>query len=171
MKLSDLKRKLDGYNFELLHGIMETGGIHDPELPVSERFNYSIENPNEIFCTSILQMGYKNEIFGIVGIIVEDAELLRFKPHDCGRQEMDTKDQIISVIDPAEIAKYLDSYDINSGAPYCDICISDVQWGNVFINFHDYRYPSHWVEAVISAKNHNKSIEIIDQDWKLTLVK
>lgn len=169
MKLSDLKRKLDGYNFELLHGIMETGGIHDPELPVSERFKFSIDNPKEIFCTSIFRMGYVNEIFGIVGIIVKDAELLRFTADDCGRRSYQTISQIKSVIDPNKVALYLESY--KRGVPkYCDFCITDVEWGDVLINFHNGCHPPHWVEAVNSARSYNKSIQIVDLNWQLAFV-
>jgi hypothetical protein len=170
MKLSDLKRELNGYNFELLHGIGPEGGLDGVKRPIIDRFKYCFNNTNLIFDTSIFRIGFQNGIYSNIGLIVADAELLRFSTGDGGRLGSQDVDAITKPIKIDDIKTYLDSYSTGNPPQYCEFCINNVVWGDIFIDKHELVTPGRWKHAYSAANLKDKRVYEIHLDWQLTLV-
>lgn len=170
MKLSDLKKALPYYQFELLHGIGTGGGLDGTERQILERFNYCFNNTNLIFDTSIFRVGYPNQIYSNVGLIVADAELLRFRTGDGGRLVSQDVDVITKPIKIDDIKTYLDLYSTGNPPQYCEFCINNVVWGDIFIDKHKFETPDRWKHAYSAANLKDKRVYEIYLDWQLTLV-
>lgn len=168
MKLSDLKKALPDYQFELLHGIGTGGGLDGTERQILERFNYCFNRTNLIFDTSIFRVGYPNQIYSNVGLVVKDAELLRFSYEDGGRREVQDIEEVKKPINVDKIIEYLELYKKGDAPVYCELCITEVVWEAVFFNTNRKEMQSRRNPAELAANINSKEFCVIDSDWKLT---
>lgn len=168
MKLSDLKNKLKEYNFNLLHGIGDQGGIDPYTRNIKDRIEFCIKNPRSIFDTSIFRVAYPNQIFSNVGLVVKDAELLRFSYEDGGRRGVEDIEEFKEPINVDKIIEYLELYKKGNAPVYCELCITEVDWEAVFFDTNRKEMQSRRIPAELAANINSIEFCVIDSDWNLT---
>lgn len=156
MKLSELKKVLRDYQFELLHGIIKK--VEEP-YDIDQQIDNAYTKPSERYNTFIFRQGFLNDMYSCVGIIVKDAELLRFRSYDGGTDPNATIEELREEIKIEEVEKYLKLYESRpTPSEICEMNICNVIWGDVWINYQDCRRPSFKKPAKMAAIKNSKGV-------------